>query len=105
MFFYGCKHYLRGCKIECNECKKFYPCRICHDKVENHTLIRMEIKNAYCYSCKQVVPLGKECLNCKVEFGDYFCDECKFVIATPFHNTYHCKKCIFFLLFIYFNKR
>jgi hypothetical protein len=31
--FYGCKHYISGCKTMCPECQRFYPCYACHDKV------------------------------------------------------------------------
>jgi ribosomal protein L32 len=101
-FFFGCKHYLRGCKIECNECKKFYPCRVCHDKKEGHSLNRKEIKCVQCYNCGEIVPFGRICLTCGFEFGDYCCDECKFIIATPFHNTYHCAKCLLRFILIFF---
>ena len=28
---FGCKHYKRRCQVKCPECKKFYPCNLCHD--------------------------------------------------------------------------
>ena len=28
-----CPHYKRGCTIYCDKCKKFYPCRLCHDEI------------------------------------------------------------------------
>ena len=27
----GCEHYIRGCDVQCQVCKKFYHCRLCHD--------------------------------------------------------------------------
>jgi uncharacterized CHY-type Zn-finger protein len=95
-FFFGCIHYLRGCKIQCSNCEKFYPCRVCHDEEEDHPLERRDVEYVFCYVCKQIVPFGKECKNCNVEFGDYCCDECRLIIATPYHNTYHCSKCFLF---------
>lgn len=91
--FYGCKHYLRGCKVECDECKKFFPCRVCHDKDADHPMERRDTKNVWCYFCEKVGPIGKNCVHCQKSFADFYCKSCKFLISTPFHHTYHCPKC------------
>ncbi|KAK6381639.1 hypothetical protein LTS17_004698 [Exophiala oligosperma] len=41
----GCVHYKRNVKMQCNTCQKWYPCRLCHDEVEDHTLPRRETKH------------------------------------------------------------
>ena len=47
----NCSHYRRGCNILCKECNKFYPCRVCHDEMEDHKINQFEIDNIECRSC------------------------------------------------------
>ncbi|KAK2962619.1 putative E3 ubiquitin-protein ligase SRFP1 [Blattamonas nauphoetae] len=91
--FYGCKHYLRGCKYQCNECQRFFPCRICHDKIADHEMDRKAVSTVWCYSCDQIGPIGQNCTNCGVEFAPYYCQECHLLSGTPFKSIYHCQKC------------
>ncbi|KAF7925326.1 hypothetical protein EAE99_006190 [Botrytis elliptica] len=41
----GCKHYKRNVKLQCSTCDRWYTCRLCHDEVEDHILIRHDTKN------------------------------------------------------------
>ncbi|TGJ86778.1 hypothetical protein E0Z10_g1965 [Xylaria hypoxylon] len=41
----GCEHYRRNVKLQCSTCNRWYTCRFCHDKVEDHNLIRKETRN------------------------------------------------------------
>ncbi|KAK2960997.1 putative E3 ubiquitin-protein ligase SRFP1 [Blattamonas nauphoetae] len=91
--FPGCKHYVRGCKVECPECHKFYPCRVCHDEAEDHTITRSNIQHVLCYQCRHVVPFAQECSNCQALFGLYCCNICKLIVATPFFEAFHCDEC------------
>ncbi|KAF2965452.1 hypothetical protein GQX73_g8133 [Xylaria multiplex] len=44
----GCEHYRRNVKLQCSTCHRWYTCRFCHDKVEDHNLIRKETRNMLC---------------------------------------------------------
>lgn len=47
----GCSHYQRKCYIFAECCKKYYPCRLCHNKSENHEVERSTIKTVRCMKC------------------------------------------------------
>lgn len=114
---YGCKHYLRRCKIISPCCDRIFYCRICHDDYvdnnlnidENHSLDRFEIKEIICESCDTIQEPNKICDNCGITFGNYFCNICNLwddVDKKQFHctdcgmcrvngkeNTFHCFDC------------
>jgi uncharacterized CHY-type Zn-finger protein len=93
--FYGCKHYLRSCKILCSICKRFFPCRVCHDKVSDHELNRSETSHVLCFNCLKIVPIAQNCSNCKKSFGCYYCDKCKLIYGSTVTSVYHCDECMF----------
>lgn len=47
-----CKHYDRRCLVECPECFKIFPCRVCHDKDSSHELNRHAVKRIKCSKCE-----------------------------------------------------
>ena len=53
-----CIHYNRGCSFVSPCCEKVYPCRHCHDEVEDiinikkpHKIDRFNIKKIICNKC------------------------------------------------------
>lgn len=90
---FGCKHYIRGCKKECSNCHKWYPCRLCHDEKERHTLIRPETKHMYCMHCRTAQEVGQECKNCGEVLARYYCSICKLWDDDSTKNIYHCNDC------------
>jgi hypothetical protein len=98
--FYGCKHYLRGCKILCPTCQKFFPCRVCHDKESDHELERRSVTDVFCYNCEHIVPIGMKCAECKSLFGSYYCDKCKLINGNPMQDNYHCDECLVYFFIV-----
>jgi len=47
----GCGHYIRGCKVCCEECKEFAPCRVCHDDDVDHEFPRYKTQYVRCNYC------------------------------------------------------
>lgn len=98
---YGCKHYLRRCKIISPCCDKIYDCRLCHDEdqYENnndykkkHKINRYDIKQILCTNCKKMQNSKQYCENCNVCFGFYFCNICNLFDDID-KGQYHCDKC------------
>ena len=71
-----CKHYKRGCQLQCIECKKFYPCRLCHDEHEDHVIDRHKVKNIKCNFCGEVQEKSNQCTKCEKQFAKYYCPVC-----------------------------
>lgn len=92
--FYGCKHHLSGCKIQCNECKRFFCCKRCHDKIADHELISADVKLVWCFRCKEVGKIGSHCAHCGRQFARYYCNICHLYEGTPFAECFHCEKCL-----------
>ena len=92
--YHGCKHYLRECKIECDTCKRFFACRICHDKIADHKIDRTKISRVFCYKCRCIVPFSLACSNCGQVFAFYKCDKCRFLNGNPHAKVFHCDKCL-----------
>lgn len=90
---YGCKHYQRGCKLECSTCFKWYTCRLCHDEVEGHKLIRPETRHMLCMYCGLVQSAAQNCSGCHVEMAQYYCDKCKLWDDDCSKSIYHCDDC------------
>lgn len=49
-------------KFQAPCCKKFYPCRVCHDENENHEIDRRSVVEIRCVKC-QLVQKVCNCLN------------------------------------------
>jgi len=92
----GCQHYVRGCQVKCEECGKFYGCRVCHDEAEcDHLFPRDKTTTMRCLFCHREQPLGTSCAHCGRTLATYFCQKCRLVCgqgpdAKP---NYHCDKC------------
>ncbi|KAJ2994249.1 hypothetical protein NUW58_g1604 [Xylaria curta] len=50
----GCEHYRRNVKKQCSACGRWYPCRFCHDKAEDHNLVRKETRNMLCLDAEAI---------------------------------------------------
>jgi hypothetical protein len=90
---FGCDHYRRSCKLQCSTCFKWYTCRMCHDEVENHQLVRQQTKNMVCVQCKTAQPAAQECRKCGLVLARYYCDICKLWDDDPLKSIYHCDDC------------
>lgn len=89
----GCEHYQRSCKLECNDCNKWYTCRFCHDNVESHTLIRKDTRNMLCMYCGTAQSAAKDCKSCHKSMASYYCAICKLWDDDPEKSIYHCNDC------------
>lgn len=97
----GCKHYKRGCKLICPTCNTDYWCRHCHNEInydnitdpkKAHKLERKNIKEIICGKCKEKQPVTNHCRKCSLQFGNYFCNICKFFDYDD-KGQFHCDKC------------
>ena len=94
----NCSHYERNCYIISPCCGKNFGCRKCHDefyefKENEHKINRFEIKKIICKECEIEQPVSNKCINCKLEFGKYFCKICNFFDNDISKGYYHCEKC------------
>ena len=78
----SCSHYIRNCMIYANCCNKYYPCRLCHDEEEDHKINRYEIKTIICKECKTIQDSSNQCINCNIQFAEYFCNMTSVVFIT-----------------------
>lgn len=100
---YGCKHYLRRCKIISPCCNKIYDCRLCHDDenynietniLKKHKIDRFKIQEIICNNCEKKQLVHQYCENCHACFGLYFCEICNLFDDID-KGQFHCKKCGF----------
>lgn len=89
----GCRHYKRNVKLQCSTCHRWYTCRLCHDEVEDHVLIRKETKNMLCMLCGYAQKAGEVCVECGVRTAWYYCGICKLWDDDTTKNIYHCNDC------------
>ena len=90
---FGCLHYKRNVKIQCFECHRWYPCRHCHDNVENHSLNRKMTKNMLCVVCGTPQPARQDCKQCGTCAAAYYCNICKLWDDDATKDIYHCDDC------------
>ena len=92
---YGCKHYKTNCKFMAECCKKWYPCRFCHNENSNHEVDRFKSKFCMCMYCSTIQRAGKTCINtsCGHDLAHYFCNQCKFWDNDTNKKIFHCDKC------------
>ncbi|KAI0974768.1 hypothetical protein F4678DRAFT_349780 [Xylaria arbuscula] len=90
---FGCEHYRRNVKLQCSTCNRWYTCRFCHDKVEEHNLIRKETQNMLCMFCGTAQKAGQTCVSCEALAARYYCDICKLWSDDPDKPCYHCSDC------------
>jgi len=89
----GCSHYKRNVKLQCSTCDRWYTCRLCHDEVENHILIRNATKNMLCMLCGCAQRAGEFCVHCGERTAWYYCNVCKLWDNDPNKSIYHCNDC------------
>lgn len=89
----GCEHYRRNVKLQCSTCNRWYTCRFCHDKVEDHNLIRKDTKNMLCMFCGTAQRAGEICVSCGASAARYYCSICKLWNDDPDKPVYHCNDC------------
>lgn len=87
-----CEHYKRNCNIIANCCNNIYGCRLCHDSYEDHPINRFETKEIICKKCNTIQGISNECICCKIQFGEYFCNKCNLWRENN-KEIYHCDKC------------
>jgi RING finger and CHY zinc finger domain-containing protein 1 len=96
----GCKHYGRKCSIVSPCCGEIFQCRLCHDDaqyysesnhVNDHQVDRFDIKEIVCDECDEYQLVSNECVNCKIQFANYFCGVCR--LYSEKDNINHCDKC------------
>ncbi|CAL1529500.1 unnamed protein product [Lymnaea stagnalis] len=86
-----CQHYKRLCKLKAPCCSVFYSCRFCHDEVNNHEMDRHKVQEVQCKECNTIQKVCKECCNCGITFGEYFCPVCR--LYDDNKDQFHCEKC------------
>lgn len=100
---YGCKHYLRRCKIVAPCCDQIYPCRLCHDEETyelslddktRHKIDRFKINEVICITCNTRQECKQYCEVCNACFGLYYCDVCHLFDDVD-KQQFHCDKCGF----------
>lgn len=89
----GCPHYKRNVKLQCYTCKRWYTCRFCHDKSEDHTLDRRQTENMLCMLCGCPQPASHRCIGCGEKAAWYYCSKCKLWDNDEEKSIYHCNDC------------
>jgi RING finger and CHY zinc finger domain-containing protein 1 len=100
-----CTHYQRKCKILAPCCNKLFDCRLCHDVIKDeneknydksHKLNPLDSKNIKYVMCKECLTLqniNKNCVNCNICMGEYFCEKCRFYDNNKNQLYFHCDDC------------
>lgn len=89
----GCSHYKRNVKVQCAACEKWYPCRLCHDEVEEHVLPRKLTKHMLCMLCSHPQKASDTCIKCNESAASYYCSICKLWSDDVDKHIYHCDEC------------
>ncbi|CAN8103403.1 unnamed protein product [Discula destructiva] len=89
----GCQHYKRNVKVQCAACEKWYPCRLCHDEIEDHTLPRKLTKHMLCMLCSHPQKASDTCTKCGESAASYYCNICKLWSDDVDKRIYHCDEC------------
>lgn len=87
-----CPHYIRRCALLAPCCNKFYPCRLCHDDVEDHNLDRKKVQEIKCIQCQSSQATASHCKECGIKFGRYFCGICR-LFDDHEKGQFHCDGC------------
>jgi len=92
---FGCKHYIRGCQIQCpiKTCGRYYMCRVCHNDKEHHVMNRKEITMMKCCYCGTKQPISNRCTKCRAIMAEYYCDKCHLFDCPNEMKIFHCDKC------------
>ncbi|XP_015776266.1 PREDICTED: RING finger and CHY zinc finger domain-containing protein 1-like [Acropora digitifera] len=87
-----CPHYIRRCALLAPCCNKYYPCRLCHDDVEDHNLDRKKVQEIKCIQCHSSQATASHCKECGIKFGRYFCGICR-LFDDHQKGQFHCDGC------------
>lgn len=94
---FGCQHYKRNVKVQCFDCRMWFPCRHCHDASPDlpfeHHLNRKKTENMLCMLCHTPQPAGEFCVNCEELAAYYYCSKCKLWDNDSTKRIYHCDDC------------
>lgn len=90
-FVLGCKHRQHAVQIWTPCCEKLYPCVLCHDETEGHSLDYTQVTTMLCVVCAASQPLGPTCVECHAVLARYFCAPC--LIWDRFYSNFHCSRC------------
>ena len=82
-----CPHYRKNCLLQCDKCREFVACRLCHTELDRFKVLALK-----CASCGTEQALAAECCKCKISFASYCCIKCNTVSFLSF----------FFLFFSFF---
>ena len=97
----SCPHYMRGCDLFAECCQQYFPCRLCHDEnkyekefdiKKQHQMDRFKVNKIRCRKCTTEQPVSNHCINCHLQFGNYYCAECRLFDYTD-KKQFHCDKC------------
>jgi len=89
---FSCPHYKRKCKFVTPCCNGVYRCRFCHDEEQKHPLKREDVTMVECSQCGERQGVTASCSNCGLQFGKYFCFECK-LYDDEDRQQFHCEGC------------
>lgn len=85
-----CTHYETYCFIKAECCQEFFECRLCHNDEQNHEINRYGIQTIQCKQCSEVQEKSNQCIKCKIQFAQYYCDKCNLWCE---NEIFHCDKC------------
>jgi RING finger/CHY zinc finger protein 1 len=117
-----CEHYQNFCELRCEECRKFFGCRFCHDLIvaeehekmlkkpligccttttkhncdyhkERHTFDRFNVKQLRCKLCFTEQEVSNRCKSCQIVFGKFSCTTCHIFDNDTSKRQFHCKGC------------
>ncbi|XP_050222987.1 zinc finger protein BRUTUS-like At1g74770 [Mercurialis annua] len=91
---WGCKHYLRSCKLVTECCDKIYTCTRCHDEEADHSTDRRRITKMMCMKCLVIQSIGQTCSTASCNnlvMAKYYCSICK--LFDDGREIYHCPFC------------
>lgn len=87
----NCKHYVRGCDIQCFKCLGWFGCRLCHDEeIHDHQIDRFATLRCRCRLCKIDQAIANKCEGCDKSFGENFCLSCRMWCN---FDIFHCEDC------------
>lgn len=86
-----CKHNKNPMEILSPCCGKWYPCRICHDEIEQHEMHRFLLRKVRCTLCQRIQRPGKVCEGCGAVIAVYHCEKCNAFSDYSEHS--HCDGC------------
>ncbi|GJZ49879.1 E3 ubiquitin protein ligase MIEL1 [Tanacetum coccineum] len=60
---------------------------------DRHDLVRYDVTQVICLVCDCEQPVARQCTNCGVNMGEYYCDICKFYDDDTSKEQFHCDDC------------